>query len=57
MMDLAKSEFNGSTDIKAQFDNSHQTESPLYKLDGTRVEGTPSNTGIYIQGNKKIVIK
>lgn len=57
MMDLAKSEFNGSTGIKAKFDNNHQTESPLYKLDGTRVEGTPSNTGIYIQGNKKIVIK
>jgi len=57
MMDLAKSEFNGSTGIKAQFDNNHQTESPLYKLDGTRVEGTPSNTGIYIQDNKKIVIK
>ena len=57
MMEQAKKEFNGATSTRAVLDDNKSGGTTIYKLDGTRVEGTPSNTGIYIQGNKKIVIK
>jgi hypothetical protein len=57
MMNLAKSEYNGSTGIKATTTGVNAGDEPLYKLDGTLIKGTPSIKGIFIQGNKKIIVK
>ena len=57
LMELAKSEYNGSTGISEKPTGKDQRDTPYFKLDGTRIEGSPSSAGIYIQGNKKIIVK
>lgn len=45
---------NGASGIRAaQADN--ESSAPVYNLEGVRIDGKPSRSGIYIQGNKKVV--
>ena len=54
-MDRAKAEFSGgSTRINA-VETATEANAPVYNLQGIRVEGQPTQRGIYIQGNKKVV--
>lgn len=49
----AKSEYDGSTRISTP-EATSQSDAPVYNLQGIRVEGEPTQHGIYIQGNQKI---
>ena len=56
-MSLAKQEFEGSTGTRTISVKDENESNIVYKLNGTRVEGTPTSSGIYIQGNKKVAVK
>jgi hypothetical protein len=56
-MSLAKQEFEGSTGTRTISVKDENESNIVYKLNGTRVEGTPTTSGIYIQGNKKVAVK
>ena len=56
-MSLAKQEFEGSTGTRTISVKDENENNIVYKLNGTRVEGTPTSSGIYIQGNKKVAVK
>lgn len=51
-LELAKQEFKGSTAVRS-IATDGTDEAPVYNIQGIRVE-TPSQPGIYIQGNKKV---
>jgi len=56
-MKLAKQEFEGSTGTRAIYAKDDTDNATTYRLDGSRVEGPTSHSGIYIQGNKKVAVK
>lgn len=45
------------TGIKSLSSDEHNMQNDWYSLGGTRLNGKPSQRGIYINGNKKVVIK
>lgn len=53
-MDRAKAEFNGGATRINAAETANEADAPVYNLQGIRVEGQPTQHGIYIQGNKKI---
>ena len=48
---------NETTGIKSLSSDDKALQNDWYSLDGTRLNGKPSQRGIYINGNKKVVIK
>ena len=55
-MERAIQEFKGGSSIQA-LETEADAEVPIYTIGGVRLNGQPSRHGIYIQGNKKKVIK
>lgn len=55
-MERAIQEFKGGSSIRA-LETEDDAEAPIYTIGGVRLNGQPSRHGIYIQGNKKKVIK
>ena len=55
-MERAIQEFKGGSSIQA-LETEADAEAPIYTIGGVRLNGQPSRHGIYIQGNKKKVIK
>ena len=48
---------NETTDINSLSSDDNALQNDWFSLDGTRLNGKPTQRGIYINGNKKIVIK
>ena len=46
-----------TTGIKSMISDDKDLQNDWYSLDGTRLNGKPSQHGIYINGNKKVVVK
>ena len=50
-------EYSGSETTAIQDPRQNETISDCYTVDGRRLDGQPTNKGIYIQNGKKIVVK
>lgn len=56
-MQLAKQEYNGGTGVRSAISEKANTRADIYTIDGVKVDGAPTRSGIYIQGNKKVAYK
>lgn len=54
-MDFVDEEVTGIIDVTT--DNGQQTTGGWYTIDGRRLEGEPTEKGVYIQNGKKVIIK
>ena len=53
-LEKAKQEFKGGSAIRSAKADDENANATIYTLEGIPVEGQPRQTGIYIQGNKKV---
>ena len=52
-LDKAKKEFNSGTSVRAV--DANDSSADIYNMKGVRIKGKPSQSGVYIQGNKKVI--